>query len=269
MPRVIRAALLRLDYERFRRIGFDRIESVNASPERLSDPARLDLATVAFDNPVVISEQIRLLRKNLRDPFDYTVADNSPDAARGAEIREICSEQDVPYLRLPRPRGSGPDPSTSHGWALNWMLAKYIRPRGADYFGFIDHDVFPIRPTEVIARLRPAPAWGLIQERAERWYLWPGLSFFDARRTSHAKLDFRPGPGVDTGGRNWESLYSGLDRDQVEDAPRTLKRLREGDGGPQSDHYEEIGDWLHTYNASHWLPVPDRDHLVADLIRRY
>ena len=268
MPRVIRAALLRLDYERYRRIGFDRIESVNASPERLSDPARLDLATIAFDNPVVIAEQIRLLRKNLRDPFDYTVADNSADPAGSAEIRAVCIEQEVPYLRLPRPRGSGPDPSSSHGWALNWMLANYIRPRDAGYFGFIDHDVFPIRPTEVIPKLARSPAWGLMQERGERWYLWPGLCFFDARRVAHA-LDFRPCPGVDTGGRNWDDLYSKLDRDQFEDAPRTLKRLREGDGGPQSDHYEEIGDWLHTYNASHWMPVPDRDHLVADLLRSY
>lgn len=266
---MIRAALLRLDSERFRRIGFDQIETLDASDQPLPDPARLDLATVAFNNPAVIAEQIRLLRKNLGDPFSYTVADQSPDRARSAEIERICVEQGVPYLRLPRSRGPAPDPSASHGRALNWVLARYIRPRGAHYFGFLDHDVFPIRRTAVVPKFSRAPVWGHLQQRGQRWYLWPGLSFFDARRVAHELLDFRPGRGVDTGGRSWEALYSKLDRADVEAPPRTLERLREGEGGEQSDHYEVLGDWLHTYNASHWMPVRCRDHLVAELVRQY
>jgi hypothetical protein len=266
---VIRAALLRLESERFRRIGFDRIEAVNASNEPLRDSNGIDLVTVAFNNPVVIREQIRLLRKNLEDTHSYTVADHSPDAARSSEIRQLCAREEVPYLRLPASRGPAPDPSTSHGRALNWLLANYVGPRGADHFGFLDHDVFPIERTAVVPKLARFPVWGLVQERGERWYLWPGLSFFDARRFPAAQLDFLPGPGVDTGGRNWETVYSQLDRSEFEEPSRRVGRLREGDEGAQSDNYEVIGDWLHTYNASHWKPAKDRDHLVAELVARY
>jgi hypothetical protein len=266
---MLRSALLRLDSERYRRTGFDRVETLDASAGRLQDPACLDLVTIAFNNPTVIGEQIRLLRKNLGDPFRHTVADESPDAADSAEIRRLCGDLGVAYLRLPRGRGPAPDPSASHGRALNWALAHYLRPRRADYFGFLDHDVFPIRPTSVIPRLSHTPAWGLPQERAGRWYLWPGLCFFDARKLPYELFDFRPGEGADTGGRNWDGLFSRMDRAKLEAPQQTIKRLREGNGAVQSDHYEEIGDWLHTFNASHWLPVADRDDLVVELLRKY
>src|SRR3954447_12458038 len=115
---MIRSALIRLDSERYRRTGFDRVERVNANAGRLQDTACLDLVTIAFNNPTVIREQIRLLRKNLGDPFHYTVADGSPDGASSAEIRQLCGDLGVAYLRLPRTRGPAPDPSASHGRAL-------------------------------------------------------------------------------------------------------------------------------------------------------
>ena len=135
---MIRSALVRLDSRRYNRVGFEQIEKLNASGERLPDPARLDLATIAFNNPMVISEQIRLLRKNLQDPFEYTVADQSPDPELAARIRRVCAEAEVGYLMLPRGR-LRLNPSISHGRALNWVLANYldwrcrrtIRRRGA------------------------------------------------------------------------------------------------------------------------------------------
>lgn len=265
---MIRGAFVRLDSRLYSRVGFERIEKLNASDEPLPDPARLDLATIAFNNPMVISEQIRLLRKNLQDPFEYTVADQSPDPELAARIRRVCAEAEVGYLMLPRGR-LRLDPSMSHGRALNWVLANYLRPRRAHYVGLLDHDVFPIRPTAVIPRLSHAPVWGVEQRRGRRWYLWPGLNFFDARRIPLELLDFLPAPGFDTGGRNYETVYSKLDPDDL-DAPSTgRRRLRDGDEAIQSDHYSLIGDWLHTFNASHWMPVTPRDHLVAELLRRY
>jgi hypothetical protein len=266
---MIRSALLRLDSERYRRTGFDRVEKQNASVERLGSPDCLDLVTIAFNNPVVIGEQVRLLRKNLADPFEHTIADGSPDPDLSVEIRAVCADLGVPYLHLPSTRGPAPGPSMSHGRALNWVVVHYLRPREAHYFGFLDHDVFPIRRTSVISKLSDAPVWGLPQEREGRWYLWPGLSFFDARRVLHESLDFRPGTGVDTGGRNWETLYSTMDRRDLDEPAHSHLRLREGDGPIQSDHYEAIGDWIHTFNASHWMAVEDRDELVAELLGKF
>ncbi len=38
---------------------------------------------------------------------------------------------------------------------------------------------------------------------------------------------------------------------------------------PQADWYEIIDDWIHTFNASHWMAVPEKDHLVDALLNEY
>lgn len=263
---MIKRALSRLDSHRYRRTGFSRITRRRSSNAPLGAQVCLDVVTVAFNNSAVVAQQIRLLRKNLNDPFHYTVADNSSDGASSEEIEQVCAREAVPYMRLPRPPMFS-HPSSSHGGALNWIVTHYIRPRSARYFGFLDHDVFPIRPTTVIPHLSKSPVWGHIQHSNDRWYLWPGLCFFDAARIPASRLDFMPGPGIDTGGRNFEAVYSALD-EQVEPPTDTFEHLREGDD-PQSDLYQIIGDWLHTLNASHWKPVARRDHLVGDLLNRF
>jgi hypothetical protein len=269
LPLILRA-LSGIDSYRFARIGFGKVQRRNCRNDPLDDHARLDLVTVAFNNEHVIAEQIRLLRKNLKDPFCYTVADNSADDRRGVAIERLCFEEGVPYLRLPRVRTFVPAPSLSHGRALNWLIRNYIGPRRARYFGLLDHDVFPMRPTTVIAKFSNAPAWGHLQRRDHRWYLWPGLCFFDASEIAIGELDFMPGRGTDTGGRNYESLFSSLDEEALEPPSHTYGRLREGDGSPQSNLYEEIGDWLHTFNASQWMPaVAGRERLVAELLSRF
>jgi hypothetical protein len=45
-------------------------------------------------------------------------------------------------------------------------------------------------------------------------------------------------------------------------------KLREGDC-IQADGYEEIDGWLHTFNASHWMQIEDKDDLVEDLLQKY
>jgi hypothetical protein len=81
------------------------------------------------------------------------------------------------------------------------------------------------------------------------------------------KTDFRPVFSYrhfyDTGARNWRSIYSQINRDEIA-APRfETGRLREGEIR-QSDTYEIIGDWIHTLNASNWMTV--RQLLYNDVL---
>jgi hypothetical protein len=235
----------------------------------------LDLVTIAFNNSHVVSEQIRLMRANLRDPFSHTVADNSSDRSLSREIELLCARQQVSYVRLPHTHSSPYDPSSSHGRALNWAWRNYIAPRSAPYFGFLDHDVFPVRPTSLLQHLRDQPVWGHLQTRGSRWYPWPGLCVFDARWLGDRQLDFRPGRGFDVGGTLYDLLCPSLSRDSLEWPSMSYGRLREGgdtpqDGDiPQDDLYEMIGDWLHTINGSGWMPVQDRDRPIADLLSEF
>lgn len=240
-----------------------------ASEPRGPVEEELDLLAVAFNNSHVISEQIRLLRANLTDPFAYTVIDNSSNPARAREIESVCRRESVPYIRLPPMRSSTYDPSASHGRALNWAWINYIRPRAARYFGFLDHDIFPRRPTSLLCRLQHQPVWGHLQTRGERWYLWPGLCAFDARWLAGRPLDFMPGPGFDVGGRLYELLDPVLRRDALEWPELAYGKLREGGDIPQEHLYETFDDaWLHTINGSGWVPVEGRDQSIVALLEQ-
>jgi glycosyltransferase involved in cell wall biosynthesis len=232
------------------------------------DPHLIDIVTVAFNNELVIEEQIRLLRKHLLDRFNYTVADNSPDPEKRRIIRQLCQEQGVAYFVMPPNPFTGKDPSHSHGLALNWIYRNYLEPRKADSFGFIDHDIFPVRPTRIASFLEQSPVFGLMQTRGEKWYLWPGFCFFRRDFLAGKNIDFRPGKDCDSGGRNWESLYSCLDRRQVSCLKHEYANLRKGND-PQSDLYEKIGDWVHTFNASNWKAVPSKNLLVKELLAHF
>ncbi len=248
-------------------MGFDDVYSVG-SADRSSDALELDLVAIACNNSHVVSEQIRLMRANLRDSFSYTVIDNSSDRSQGREIELLCGRQEIPYVRLPRTYSSAYDPSSSHGRALNWAWTNYVLPRSANYFGFLDHDVFPMRPTSLLHHLRDQPVWGHLQTRGSRWYLWPGLCVFDAGWLGRQELDFMPGPGFDVGGRLYDLLHPLLSPESLAWPAMSYGDLREGGDVPQDHLYEVIDDWLHTINASGWMPVEGRDQPVADLLRQ-
>ena len=223
----------------------------------------LDLVSVAFNNAGVIRHQHRLLRKNLQDRFQYTVADNSSNAQVKKQIRDFCVAEKIAYLALPP--FEAPDGSQAHGQALNWLWRNYIKPRQPRYFGFLDHDVFPVYPTMVIPWLKQFPVYGRYQERGELWYLWPGLCFYRYDFCRRRPLDFRPVPGLDTGGGNWRPLYSHLRHLIVPNADYRYSAVS-GGGDKQRDHVEQFGDWLHTINASGWKPSLTKDALVEALL---
>lgn len=249
-------------------LTFDKVLHINCDNKPLDDRYKLDLVTVAFNNDKVIAQQIRLLNKYLLDPYHYTIADNSPDPLKREKIMELCKESDVPYIQLPKNPFSSKDPSLSHGAALTWIFKNFIKSRRADFFGFIDHDIFPIQPTKIMDSLQESPVYGLIQERDEIWYLWAGFCFFQYDYIRNCKINFMPAIGYDTGGGNWESIYSKLDKGTVPDLKHVYGILRDGND-PQSDWVEYIGDWLHTFNASNWKKVRDKDHLVDELLNKY
>ncbi len=247
-------------------VPFARADHLHCDAERMAAPDLLDLVSVAFNNDRVIRHQHRLLTKNFQDPFHYTVADNSSDAASAERIREFCRTEGVAYVRLPAfPAADG---SASHGQALNWLWRNFLRCRQARWFGFLDHDVFPLRPTALLPLLEQSPIYGRLQERGDRWYLWPGFCFYRSDFCRHARLDFRPVPLLDTGGGNWAPLYSRLEKSSLPPVPYGFIPLRDG-ADVQADQMETFGDWLHTINASGWKPSGGKNSLVEAYLSRY
>lgn len=243
------------------RQNFSSVPSSDCSKARTHN--QLDLVTVAFNNPTVISHQIRLLKQNLKDDFSYTVGDNSSQAEARQDIQKICQREGIGYISLPP--NPYVNPSSSHGLAINWLYRNYLVPRGAEYFGILDHDIFPAKPTELVKLIKPAGVYGRKQTREDKWYLWPGFTFFSRDFVAGRPLNFLPGDGLDTGGSNWARIYSKLPAETIKDLPTKYQSLS-GGKDPQRDLVEYFGDWLHTINASSWKPAEGKDSLVAKLL---
>jgi hypothetical protein len=228
--------------------------------------ASLDLATVCFNNAVVVKYQSKLLRKHLRDAYAYTVFDNSPPGRERDEIKALCRGEGVSYVELPATPFAG-IPSCHHGAALNWICRRHFAPRALPYVGFIDHDLFPARATSIVDRMGVEGLLGRIDERDERWYLWPGFCFFSSAKVNVARLNFLPIPGLDSGGGNWPTLYRHVGRTTLPRVESRLENVRPGDD-KQADMVEWIADdWLHAINASEWRPSNGKMTLVEALLR--
>jgi hypothetical protein len=207
------------------------------------------LITIAYNYPDVIGQQIPLVKKHVRDCI-HVIADNSSNPVAAGTIRDLAGSHGSQYVRIPSFEWESPNASHSH--ALNWTWWNVIRPAGPAAFGFIDHDIFPVRATDPFAPLAGYPVAGRVWDGQfdGRWHLWAGFCFFrtdyvNGRRLNFA-LDFYG--GLDTGGRNWKPLYRHLDRDAVPD-PGFRREEVSYDG--VEFRVQWMGDWLHRSSHGH------------------
>lgn len=223
-----------------------------------------ELISIAFNNVDIIKNQVAYLRKNLKDKYHLTIADNSSNNVTRGEIKSFCRSKSISYLPLPRPLLNFNDPSFSHGAALNWIYKYHLKDLNVKYFGFIDHDISPMRPTKITLNLEKNSYWGLIQERGDRWYLWAGFCFYRKEVFEKYEPNFLPSDGLDTGGGNWFRIYSkntlpnNLKLDHYYIRRSDFKKVNSFDEIKikmllsKNQIYEMIGDWRHTFGGSGW-----------------
>ncbi len=230
---------------------FSSVKSLNCNICPIADQEILDLVTVAFNNADVIEWQIKFLRKNLRDNFVFTVVDNSQGDLVAQAVEGVCKNYSVGYIRLSKNPYSGTFPSWSHGLALNWVYKNFLLPRKAKYFGFLDHDIFPVKSTSVLENLQKSPIYGSIQRRGSVWWMWPGFCFFRSEVFKNVPVNFSTAAvfsgltpiAVDTGGGNWKKVYSKTKPEDLHRAVHEYAFLREaGDPGPDGKPYNWVGD---------------------------
>lgn len=227
------------------------------------------LASIAFNHPRCISEQIRLLNKNLRDPYRLIVFDNSSKLIAADEIERVCAAGGVEYLRLT---------TRMHHEGLNQAARHILKETDEPYFGFLDHDIFPVQETRLIPLITTVGFYGVGQRHPAtgHLYLWPGFCFFSRRWLDGRPLDFsglRDGNkrnDGDTGSALWP-LFAEEDWKKLWRVPHFHQPIRKPDEyGLQSWGYEMIGDWLHFSNASRWMRVPrvkERERLLFELLQ--
>lgn len=224
--------------------------------------SHLDLYVTAFGRPDLLREQHRLLVANLHDPFTLHVLDNTPDPRLASALQLVCFERRIDYITVE---------SEKHEHHEALALAAEMA-RGAEFWGVLDHDIFPIAPTTLIDRIRPAGFYGVGQTYTPRCgearrYIWPGFAFFEREWLNGRVPDFAGIKGKfawddgDTGSM-LHALFTDADWGRFPAGTHEYGTIREPDGeGLQSYGFERFdgGAWLHLVNASRWKAVPDPD----------
>lgn len=239
----------------------------------------LDIVAIAFNNPFVLEQQMCFLEKNMVGPYKYIVVDNSSDKGQREKIRLLCERCGVDYVSMPSNRLGVVGWSYSHAGALNWAWRKIIRRRRPAYFGFVDHDLYPVQKIDIRAELSEQPVYGLLKEYGDEekkyWYLWAGLCFYKYDFVKKMHLDFMPvAPNrtyLDTGGGNWYPMYSKMDRSGLHLADLEYVEYPEM-AGMLDDKMAlmDNGRWLHSTNGSNWKQKTEaRDAVVEAVMRRF
>ncbi|MBO7255151.1 MAG: glycosyltransferase family 2 protein [Paludibacteraceae bacterium] len=225
--------------------------------ERYShSPERLDLITIAFNNEKVIEQQARLIRKYIKGEYNYIVADNSSNKDISLKIKEFCWRNHIIYIRLPKNYLGIISASYSHAASLNWIYQKLIKPKEPSYFGFIDHDLFPIKEIDITKKMGDESIYGRVVNRGDFWYLWAGLCFYRFNFVKNRQINFLPttvkNEYLDSGGGNWHSIYSFVDASKLTPCDTTTEQIREGNNY-HSDFIQYMDNcWIHLINGSNW-----------------
>lgn len=178
--------------------------------------------SIAYNTPWVVDLLTEAWRRHVRDA-DLVIVDNSDNRAARAALRQICDQRGIAYLALPK--NYEWSPLRSNAISMNWVYYNIVLRLTAlpRYFGFIDHDCFPIAGVSFQDLLQGNAVYGLkrVSERLPaKWYLWAGFCFFQPSLITSKSFDFKHSyeHRMDTGGRNWWPVYSTLPPEQCGDA---------------------------------------------------
>ncbi|WP_245431082.1 hypothetical protein [Rhodoplanes roseus] len=203
------------------------------------------LVTIAFADVNAARWQIALVRHYVPGVV-HVIVDNSPTPETASRVRHVAEAEGALYLQLPRNPWTGKAPSRSHGLALNWTWHNLIRPAAPTGFGFIDDDLFPTAGDDPFAPLATQDCYGQVRRIGSRWFLWAGFCMFRFDKVADLPLDFGQDwfLGLDTGGGNWEPLYSGIDLATFREAETRFVPFRP-DLAIEDGPLQWVGTWLH------------------------
>src|SRR5258708_3296878 len=220
---------------------------------------------IAFEQPWALNWLLRMANRNVAD-MTVLVFDNSRNESKRIEIEQVCKQNKAPYLALPP--NSSRHVNRSHGMAMTWVYHNVVRAISPRIFGFIDHDLIPVRKASIADRIADQPLYGLVNVgKYGFWSLWAGYSFFDYAvsqdKTMNFLYDFSR--DLDTGGRNWKSLYADLQRLNLRFASFDYVSTKvPGIDEPRKAQYVD-GNWLHLGGMGYGGDTPDRLAFFAGL----
>lgn len=173
--------------------------------------------SIAFNQPTCVDILIESWQKFAKNTLLVIVDNSSNPQARG-ETKALCVKNGVPYIGSPK----NPEWSVnrSHALSLNWAYSNLVLKWKPKLFGFLDFDCFPFAPFDLKESMGDYNVLGpqrLSRKITNCWNLWPGFAFYRLSRVLPFQINFTHSIdlGLDTGGLNWNSLYSKLLPEEV------------------------------------------------------
>ena len=226
------------------------------------------LVVIAFEQPQVLEWLFQLSKKNLKD-FHLMVFDNSRDVSQKILIEEICRKNSIPYLQLPD--SFVRHPNRSHGLAMTWVFHRIIKKIQPLIFGYLDHDMYPIKPINQLDFFpKEQNFYGLINEAENYWNLWAGYCFYRFSSVSSKPLNFLYdfSRGVDTGGRNWPYLYRQVNKSSIKFANYSKQVLSLGNDYPNMLIHLIDKSWIHIGGVSYNDHYSKKGLFHKELVKR-
>ena len=220
---------------------------------------------IAFEQPWALNWLLRMANRNLLDTT-VLVFDNSRNESKRIEIEQVCKKNRAPYLALPV--NPTRHVNRSHGMAMSWVYHNVVRAINPRIFGFIDHDLIPVRTVSIADKLTGQPVYGLLNaNKFGFWSLWAGYCFFDYAETKYKSINFLYdfSRDLDTGGRNWKSLYRHLDRRKLRAA--TFENVSTKVPSIKNPRLVQFidKDWLHIGGISYSYNSPENLEFFKEL----
>ena len=209
--------------------------------------------TIAFNDSRLTSLQLQALRNYVQGDVTLLIVDNSNKKSRSSEIRKVATQFGGRYVRAPRNLFSFFDPSLSHASTLDWVWKRLLVPLSPRRVVFLDHDIFPVATFSVDDFFLNRELVGFREERAEMWYLWPGLLGLDLTKITRRDLSFLPYRELDTGGSLWGSIYKNRGNSEVRFITKETHVILPGTFKQQTSVEILDGSWLHLIDGSGWM----------------
>lgn len=206
---------------------------------------------VAFEQPWALAWLLKMAKKNLQDTT-VLVFDNSRRLSARDELKAVCEHLDAPYLPLPMNRTK--HVNRSHGMAMSWIYENVIKTVAPKNVAFLDHDLIPVSPITLDDYVKGQPLFGRRGGKTPPyWSLWAGFSVFDFSFLKDKPINFLYdfSRGLDTGGRNWDSLFSTINPNQIRFAEKQYVTLQLPDSPMQAKVEILDGRWLHMGGISY------------------
>lgn len=217
------------------------------------------IVIIAFNKPDLLIKQVEKIQQFCTDDHDVIVVDNSnkKDAIEG--IRHHATRLGCQYMKT---NSGNSDGSLSHSFAAN---LSYIKLKDSyDYFLYLDHDCFPVKPFSVIENLGDNVIAGIGQNKSKT-YVWPGCVMFkkDDLIDFGTNREFQ----LDTGGNLYKVMeHYGHEKCLFFDEQYCENIHFKSD--TRYSYYSLINDgmFFHMVGGSNWMGIEKNEERINSLL---